>query len=142
MKAVAVAGLTTCAALLLTLTCGEVANAAEPCRWDARLAEASTAEGHRVSVVFSSFTGQRVRLQVAEQPVLERSLTTEEWSAAYSGSVQCRLEGRTHFTVDVDGRTTGLYLNIDGPLHIYLSPARDGVDVALHEIDLDGYLLD
>jgi hypothetical protein len=142
VKAHAVAGLATCAALLLTLACGQVANAAEPCGWDARQAEASTVEGHRVSVVFSSFTGQRVRLQVAEQPALERTLNTAEWSAAYSGSVQCRLAGRTHFTVTVDGRTTGLYLNVDGPLHIYISPARDGVDVALHETDLDGYLLD
>lgn len=142
MKVHAVAGLATCAALLLALASADVANAAEPCEWDVRLTQTTTAEGHRVSVVFSSFTGQRVRLQVAEQPVLEKTLTTEEWSAAYSGSVQCRLKGRTHFAVTVDDRTTGLYLNIDGPLHIYLSPGRDGIDVAFHEIDLDGYLLD
>ena len=110
--------------------------------WEARLAEASTAEGHRVSVIFSSFTGQQVGLQIADQPLLERVLITAEWSAAYSGSVQCRLEGRTNFTVTVDGRTTNLYLNVDGPLHIYISPTRDGIDVALHEIDLDGFLLD
>lgn len=135
-------GFAACVGLVLASTSMESAYAAEPCAWEARLAEASTAEGHRVSVIFSSFTGQRVGLQVADQPVLERTLTTEEWSAAYSGSVQCRLEGRTRFTVTIDGRATSLYLNIDGPLHIYLSPARDGIDVALHEIDLDGYLLD
>ena len=95
-----------------------------------------------MSVIFSSFTGQQVRLQVADQPMLERTLTTEEWSAAYSGSVQCRLEGRTHVTVTIDGRATALYLNIDGPLHIYVSPEGDALLLAFHEIDLDGYLLD
>ena len=138
----AVAGFATCVGLLLALPGLRAAHAAEACAWEARLAEASTAEGQRVSVIFSSFTGQQVRLQVADQPLLERVLTTAEWSAAYSGSVQRRLEGRTHFTVTVDGRATSLYLNVDGPLHIYLSPARDGIDVALHEMDLDGFLLD
>jgi hypothetical protein len=126
----------------MALTGVEPAHATDACVWEARLAEASTPEGYRVSVIFSSFTGQQVRLQVDEQPVIEKTLTTEEWSAAYSGSIQCRLEGRTHFTVTVDGRTTWLYLNVDGPLHIYVSPEGDGLSLAFHEIDLDGYLLD
>ena len=136
------AGFGTVVGLLLALSGVGVAHATEACAWEARLAEASTAEGHRVSVIFSSFAGQQVRLQVADQPLLEKMLTTAEWSAAYSGSVQCRLEGSTRFTVTVDGRATSLHLNVDGPLHIYLSPARDGLNVSLHEIDSEGFLLD
>ncbi|MDP1528591.1 MAG: hypothetical protein Q8M05_04345 [Rhodoferax sp.] len=127
---------------LLAVGCAAPVRAAAPCAWDARLAEASTADGHRVSIIFSSFTGQQVRLRVADQPVLEKALTTSEWSAAYSGSVQCRLEGRTHFTVTISGRATSLYLDVDGPLQIYVSPSRDGTDIALHETDMDGFLLD
>jgi len=136
------AGFAASLGLFLSLTAPQPTHAAEACAWEARLAEASTPEGYRVSVIFSSFTGQQVRLQVDEQAVLEKILTTEEWSAAYSGSIQCRLEGRSYLTVTVDGRTTSLYLNVDGPLHIYVSPKGDGLSLAFHEIDLDGYLLD
>jgi hypothetical protein len=116
--------------------------AEEPCVWEAQLPEATTPAGHRVAVIFSSFAGQSVQLQVGGQPVLERTLTTSEWSAAYSASVQCRLQGRQHLTVTVDGRATGLYLDIDGPLQIYLSPSTDGLQIALHETPADVYLLE
>lgn len=142
MRSGVLAGFAASLGLFLSLTAAQPTHAAEACAWEARLAEASTREGYRVSVIFSSFTGQQVRLQVDEQPVLEKILTTEEWSAAYSGSIQCRLEGRSYLTVTVDGRTTSLYLNVDGPLHIYVSPKGDGLSLAFHEIDLDGYLLD
>ena len=128
--------------LLIAVAGFESAHAAEGCAWEARIPEATTAEGHRVSVIFSSFMGQQVRLQVADQPMLEKTLTTAEWSAAYSGSVQCRLEGPTHFILIVDDRTTSLYLNVDGPLQIYVSPGKDGLHLALHETDMDGFLLD
>lgn len=142
MRSGVLAGFAASLGLFLSLTAPQPTHAAQACAWEARLAEASTREGYRVSVIFSSFTGQQVRLQVDEQPELEKILTTEEWSAAYSGSIQCRLEGRTYLTVTVDGRTTSLYLNVDGPLHIYVSPEGDGLSLAFHEIDLDGYLLD
>ena len=128
--------------LLLAMTSVEPARAGDGCAWESRLPEASTAEGHRVSVIFSSFTGQQVGLQVADEPLLEKTLTTAEWSAAYSGSVQCRLEGPTHFNLTIDGRMTSLYLNVDGPLQIYVSPGRDGLTLALHETDMDAFLLD
>ena len=130
------------AALVVTLGSAAPGQAAEPCSWGVPPPEAETAEGYRVSVIFSSFTGQTVNLQVADRPGLERVLTTEEWSAALSGAIQCRLRGRTHFTLTVDDVRTSLYLDIDGPLQIYVSPDRSGLAIALWETDSRVYLLD
>ncbi len=130
------------AAFLLTLASAVPGHAAEPCAWGAPLPEAETAEGYRVSVIFSSFDGQTVNLQVSDLPGLERVLTTEEWSAALSGAIQCRLRGRTHFNLTVDDVTTSLYIDVDGPLQIYFSPSRSGPTIALWETGSSVYLLD
>ena len=66
-----------------------------------------------------------------------RVLTTPDLSIGYSGSAECRLEGRHSFTVTFGDRKAGVYVDIDEPTNIIVGPQEGGLAFAIWAADKD-----
>lgn len=101
------------------------------CRWEAEVTPASTADGHRLRVLFVDTDGQ-VALRLGEELVLDRLLQTVQDGTGYSGAVQCRLSGQQTLTISAFGQETMIGLHMDEPnlVVVHAAPGRVRVDLA------------